>query len=146
IPASRSSARSSPPPGRSQISPISCWARRRSGSRTTRASRSACTAEEPRDPLVRLARALELRHVAAVQLEVLGLRERLADVAGEGDRDERVLATPDEERWRVQRRQAGPEAVRAVRLLEVDVARGGVEGGAAPRGEIGPQELVDARR
>src|SRR3954465_3446115 len=117
IPTSRSSARSSPRPGRCPSSRISCWARRRTGSRRSRDARSAFTAEEPRHPLLRLARALELRHVAAVEREVLGLRQRLAHVALEGDRHDRVAAAPHEERRYAQLGQPRPEAVLAVGLL-----------------------------
>ena len=46
---------------------------------------------------MRLARRLELGHLPAVELEVLGFRERLADVAGEGDRHEPVLPAPHEQ-------------------------------------------------
>ena len=42
--------------------------------------------------------ALELRHAAAVELEVGRLRERLADVVGERDRDDAVAPTPHEQR------------------------------------------------
>ena len=42
--------------------------------------------------------------------------------------------------------ETGPEAVVAVGLVEVDVARRGIEGGAPARGEVGAQELVHAGR
>ena len=94
-----------------------------------------------------LARALELGDVAAVELEVLGRRKRIAARAGEADRHEAVLATPDEQRFGgLSDAQPRPEPIGAVRLLEVDVARGGVERGTAARSQIGAQELVDRRR
>ena len=61
------------------------------------------------------------------------------------DRDELVLAAPDEHRLGLKLLQPGPKAVVAVGLVEVDVAGGRVEGGAAARGQVGAQELVDAR-
>src|SRR5690348_3146787 len=82
----------------------------------------------------------------AVKLEVLCLRQCLADVTGEADRDDRVVATPYEQaRW-LQSRQPGPEAIPSIRLLEVDVPGCGVERGAAPRGQVGTEELVDSGR
>ena len=55
------------------------------------------------------------------------------------------LAAPDEQRARGELGHPGPEAVLAVRLVEVDAARRGVERGAAARVEVRAQELVDAR-
>ncbi len=58
-----------------------------------------------------LCRALDLRHVAAVELEVTRLRERIGNVSPKADRHELVSASPDEQRARAQRRQARPEAI-----------------------------------
>ena len=87
---------------------------------------------------------LDLRHVAAVELDVTGRRQRVGDVAREGDRDEPVAPAPHEQRTGLQTTEAGPEAFRAVRFLQVDVACSGIEGGAAGRRQVGAQELVDA--
>jgi hypothetical protein len=94
---------------------------------------------------VRLARPLDLRHVPAVELEVAGGGERALDVLHEPDRDERVLAAPDEQRVLLQRCEARPHAVVSVRRVEVDVARRGVEREAPTRGLVGAQELVHPR-
>src|ERR1035441_871867 len=40
--------------------------------------------------------------------------------------------------------QPGPEACLAVRLLQVDVASGGIEGGPTGRRQVCAQELIDA--
>ena len=69
---------------------------------------------------MRLARSLELRDVAPVQLQVEGSRKRLADVAGKADRHDRVLPTPDEQRRGGERGQPGPEPIGPVRLLECE--------------------------
>src|SRR5512144_484589 len=68
------------------------------------------------------ARQLDLRDMAAVELQVPRARQRLGHVAGERERDEPVAPAPHEQRLRVERAQARPEAGVAVRLLEVDVA------------------------
>jgi rhodanese-related sulfurtransferase len=57
----------------------------------------AAGGQEARHGLVGLAGPLELGHVAAVELHVLGRRQLLADVAGEGDRHHVVLAAPHEQ-------------------------------------------------
>ena len=133
--------------------------RRRPGAgRGVRARRSALAgraarpraldlAEEARQRRVGLARGLELGHVAAVELEVS--RARAAPRA-----TWRAKAIGTRRSWRPQTNsasapsvaQARPEAVLAVGLLEVDLARRRVEGGAAARGEVAAQELVDAGR
>src|SRR5580704_9186417 len=100
--------------------------------------------EEAAHRVVRLSRQLDLGYVAAVELELTSVRQRFGDVARKGARDEPVALAPDEQRIGTQIAQPCPEAVRAVGLLEVDVARGGVEGGAAGRREVRAQELVDA--
>ena len=105
---------------------------RAAGSANMRRCRSS-RAQEPPDRRVRLPRRLELRHVPAVELDVPRARQRLAHVAGERDRDEPVLPAPDEQRLVLQSAQPGPEAVVALRLVEVDVAQRGVERGAAAR-------------
>ena len=94
--------------------------------------------------VVGLARPLELRHVAAVELEVLGGGERRADVAREADRHERGPCGPTRTAPRRRARAGGVQKPFAVRLLQVDVARRGVERGAAARRQVGAQELVDA--
>ena len=71
---------------------------------------------------MRPARRLELGHVAAVELEVLGVGQRVTHVAGEPDRDDPVLAAPHEQRLALQLAQTGPERVG---ILEVDVPRRG---------------------
>ena len=90
-------------------------------------------------------RALELRHVAAVELEVLGGRQRPRARA-------RANASGTSASLRPQTNRLGPSSSGrrvqkpslAVRLLEVDVARRGVERRAAAGLEVRAQELVDA--
>src|SRR4051812_31381231 len=72
--------------------------------------------------------------------------QRLDDMPREGDRDEPVTSTPDEQRIGLQPAQAGPEAVLAVGFLQVDMARRGVEGRPPGRRQGCAQELGDARR
>ena len=93
---------------------------------------------------MRRPRPLELGHVPAVELEVARGRQRAAHVVREAQRHDAVLPAPHEQRGRLQPRQAGPEPLLAVRLLEVDVPRRRVERRAAARGQVRPQELVDA--
>ena len=87
------------------------------------------------DRKARIARAspgaLELRDVPAVELEVLGLGSARLTCRGEAERHEPVRAAPDEQRRRLSdaRRVQNPSG--AVRLLELDVPRRRVEGGAA---------------
>src|SRR5581483_3199474 len=89
-------------------------------------------------------RTLYLRHVAAIQLAVARVGDRVGDMPLEADGHEPVPSAPDEQRVGLKPSEAGPEAVRAVRLVEVDVPGGGVERGT-PRGrEIRAEELVDA--
>src|SRR4051794_31846378 len=66
-------------------------------------------------------------------------------MALEADRDDPVATAPEEQRARLERLDPRPEAIRSLAFLEVDVARGGVEGNAAAGRVIAPQELVDAR-
>ncbi len=66
-------------------------------------------------------------------------------MAREPDGHQRVTATPDEEGLRLEPAQPDPETVLAVRRLEVDLARSGIERRAPGRGEIGAQKLVDTR-
>src|SRR5436190_7707914 len=100
--------------------------------------------EEVDDRLMRLLRAIHLRHVAAVDLHVAGERHGLHHVALEADWHELVARAPDEQRAWLERLDASPEAVRPGSLLEVDVACRCIEGDAAARRQIGAQELVDA--
>src|SRR5437868_6770540 len=80
--------------------------------------------KEPLNRRVQLARPLDLGDVAAAQHHVLGTGCGVADVAGEGRRHHAVLCSPDEQRRPVELVKAVPEAVR---VLQVDLARGGVE-------------------
>ena len=68
--------------------------------------------QKPPDRRVRLPRRLELRHVPAVELEVLRARQRLAHVARERDRDEAVLPAPHEQRLVLAARAAGSRSPR----------------------------------
>src|SRR5688500_10951722 len=95
--------------------------------------------EEAADCAVDLPRALELGHVAAVELDVGGLGEPLADMAREADRHERVATAPDEQRLGRERLETLPEPRG---ILEVDVARRGVERHAPARAEVRAHELV----
>src|SRR5439155_8303723 len=90
---------------------------------------------------MQLHRPLNLRDVAAIEGDVAGLRDRVADVALERGRHQRIAAAPNEERRRLELVQPVPEALR---LLQVDVARRRVEGGASPRRRVRAQELVDS--
>jgi len=90
--------------------------------------------------------ALELGDVAAVELEVDSARECALDVTHEGDRDEDILVAPDEQGGRAELLEAGPEALLAVGLVEVDVAGAFGEGVAAGGGQVGAEELIDAGR
>ncbi len=65
-------------------------------------------------------------------------------MAHEAARYERVLGAPDEHRLSLQLLQAGPEALLAVGLVHIDVARALVEGESSRGRQIGTQELVDA--
>src|SRR4051794_34288901 len=87
-------------------------------------------AEELRQRGVRFARALELGHVPAVELEVARARKRIGDVAGEADRHERVLAAPHEQRRRAGLAPAGPETL---------VPRGRLNRGPPGRGATPPR-------
>src|SRR5947209_12721583 len=93
--------------------------------------------KEAQQRFVSLFWTLELRHMPAFELEVLGMRQRLPDMSGEPDRDDRVPAAPNEQARRLQAWQPGPEPVRSARLLEVDVSGRGVERGTASRGQVG---------
>ena len=77
---------------------------------------------------------------------MLGAGKHLADVAGEADRHQCVAPAPHEQARGLEIAQPGPEPVGTVGRLHVDVARGGVEGGAPARGQIRAQELVDPGR
>ena len=72
-------------------------------------------AQEPPDRRMRLARRLELRHVPAVELDVLRARQRLAHVAREGDRHEPVLLAPHEQRLVLRARAAASRTPRRPR-------------------------------
>ena len=86
---------------------------------------------------------LDLGHVAAVSQHDLGrLGQGGADVVGEASRHQAVLAPPDEQRRRPQQLEPGPEAVRPVRRLEVDLASGRIEGDAGAARAVGAQELI----
>src|SRR5205823_3252539 len=102
--------------------------------------------QELGDRGVQLPWALDLRDVAAIELEVAGGGQCLLDVSGEADRHERVVPPPYEERLRRKRAQAGPKAIVAVRLVEIDVTRGGIEGRTSARGRVRAHEFVDRRR
>ena len=91
-----------------------------------------------------LAGTLDLGHVSAVELQVTSVGQRVGDVPREGDRDESVAPTPDEQRVGLQLAQPRPEAALAVGFLQVDVTRGGVERGPTGRRQVRTQELVDA--
>src|ERR1041385_1992030 len=90
-------------------------------------------------------RALDLWHVPAVQLHMLSRGKHFLHVAGEADRHDAVTLAPHEQRLVLESREPRPEAVLAVRLFEVDVAGGRIEGRAAARPQGRAQELVDAR-
>src|SRR3954471_4039858 len=94
---------------------------------------------------VRLAGHLQLRDVAAVELNMTGPRQRPLDVLSECERHEGVLAPPDEQCVALEAPEARPETVVTVGLVHVDVAGGLVERRAPARCEIAAQELVDAR-
>jgi hypothetical protein len=68
---------------------------------------------------VRRPRQLDLRNVAAVELDVVRSGERVGDMAGERQRDEPITSPPHEERLGGGALQARPEAIGAVRRLEV---------------------------
>ena len=70
---------------------------------------------------MRLRRPLELGDVAAVELDVLGRRERPAHVLCEPDRDQLVATAPEEQRAWLDRLEAAPELLA---LIEVDAAGG----------------------
>src|SRR5205085_2268735 len=78
-------------------------------------------------------------------LDVPRVRDRLLHVALEADRDDLILASPDEQAARLEGSNPLPEALGSLALLQVDVARRRVEGHSAARREVGAQELVDAR-
>src|SRR5207253_2395771 len=92
--------------------------------------------QEAQDRLVRLLGPLQLRHVAALELQVPGIRHRVAHVSLEADRNQRVLSTPDEQALWLERAESGPEAVPPMRGIEVDVAGGGVEGSPPARSQV----------
>ena len=96
-----------------------------------------------------LAGTLDLRHVSAVELDMTSPRPRLGDMPREGDRDEPVASTPDEQRIGLQPAQAGPETVLAVGFLQVDMARRERRrpGGAGGRDDVQLRALArDHRR
>src|SRR5437867_2664410 len=66
-----------------------------------------------------------------------------ADVALEPGRDQRIVRAPDEQRRRLELRQARVEAVLAEGLLEVDVARRAEEREASAGRGVGALELVN---
>src|SRR5436853_7574596 len=86
---------------------------------------------------------LDLRNVAGVESHVLRRRDRIAYMALEPCRHQRIPVAPDEQRGRLEIAQAVPEALG---VLQVDLARGGVERGSATGGRVGAQELVDPGR
>src|SRR4051794_38585665 len=92
---------------------------------------------------MKLSGTLDLRDMAAAKHEMTGVRGRFAHVPLEARGHEAVVRAPDEERRQRELAQAAPEVRR---LLQVDLAGGGIEGGAAARGQIRAQELVDAGR
>src|SRR2546423_9707386 len=87
-----------------------------------------------------------VRHVSEEEFERTRPWQRVDDMRREGDRDEPVTSTPDEQRIGLQPAQAGPEAVLAVGVLQVDMARPGVESRPTGRRPVCAQELVDAGR
>src|SRR5437764_8269897 len=93
---------------------------------------------------MRLAWPFDLGHVPAVELEMLGVGKGIGDMLRERDRYELVSTSPHEQRIALQCLQPRPEAVIAVRLLEVDLTGRGVERGAAGGREISTKELVHA--
>ena len=116
--------------------PIASWPRCRARTSAGTATGSRPAARSAPDPTpaqelaerrVGLLRSLDLRHVAAVELEMAGARQRLGHVALEGDRHEPVAAAPHEQGVGLQRSQARPEALGTARLVEADLARRGVE-------------------
>src|SRR2546423_6919850 len=64
--------------------------------------------EESPQRIVQVAGALDLRHVAAAQQHVLGVRHGLAHVACERGRDQAVVGAPDEHRRHAQLAQPRP--------------------------------------
>src|SRR5207248_10879280 len=66
--------------------------------------------EELANRIVGLARRLDLRHVSAVELDMTSPRQRLGHMPREGDRDEPVASTPDEQRVGLPTAQSRPEA------------------------------------
>ena len=73
--------------------------------------------EERRDRLVGVSGALDLRHMAAVKLEMASAGKRVCDVSLEPDGHENVFAPPDEQRVGLECPQARPEPVLSVRLV-----------------------------
>src|SRR4051812_2277077 len=70
-------------------------------------------------------RKLDLRHVAAAgEHDLRRIGEGLADVVREARGDEEVVAAPDEKGGRLKALEPGPEALRPVGSLEIDLARG----------------------
>src|SRR5208282_83123 len=101
--------------------------------------------QERRQRRVRLPGKLDLWHVTAIEDKLARARKRLGHVARERDRHEPVAATPDEQRICLKRAQPRPEALLAMWLVEIDLARGGVEGGTPGRCQVRAEELVDTR-
>ena len=114
--------------------------------RSAPALNHAASPQESCDRVVDERWAFELRDVPAVELEVPCAGQRSADVAGERDRDEVVVAAPDEQARRLQAGEPRPEAVRAVRLVEVDVAGGRVAAGTSAGTRRRPRRSSPPRR
>jgi hypothetical protein len=86
--------RMGPPPGRHPATPTGAFLNEPLPSAEDAAD---LRAEEPPHRRVGLLRRLELRQMPAVELEMLRAGKRLADVAGEADRYEAVVAAPHEQ-------------------------------------------------
>ena len=100
--------------------------------------------EEALQQAVRALRDLDLRHVAAaLEHDLLGARQPALDVVAEALRDQPVVRGPDEQRGRLQRRQARIEALAPERRLEVDRAGAGEERQARAGRAVDALELVD---
>ena len=102
-------------------------------------------AKEARDLVFNSFRLLNLRHVTALNDDVLRGGKRVAHMVREGHWDESVVVAPNEKARCVQTRKSGPESICAVRLFKIDVPNGRVERQASTSGTVHSQELIDTR-
>src|SRR5215203_2281603 len=87
--------------------------------------------------------SVDVRYLTKIlEDDLLGAGHSVADIAGEGARDQRILVSPDEQRGRLELAEPGVEALRALGLLEVDVPRRRMKCDPGADRAVGAEELL----